>query len=195
MGGPEIAVAVGKLFGDVRRLRAKGVEIAFCGEIGLACDLIATLSGLVAFDLAETAAPIEQVIVLLEGAHGQKHDEGRRRHAHVHLIDDPGSSGFDRFVSVAEGPEGLNKIAFVARVQTNFKDAHKARIGKIDGLRTIAEIVAANSNNGALRDDEGLEFLLHARKFRTGCKDAPPIPRWRYPTARKNRKGRRKALR
>src|SRR5712691_284031 len=58
--GPEFGITVGKLLGDVRRFRAKSVEIAFRGEIGLASDLIGALCGLFAFDFAEAAAPIEQ---------------------------------------------------------------------------------------------------------------------------------------
>src|SRR5258708_28382817 len=40
-----------------------------------------------------TLFPYTTLFRSLEGAHGQKHDEGRRRHADVHLINDPGSIG------------------------------------------------------------------------------------------------------
>src|SRR5712672_918777 len=80
-GRPELGIAIGKLFGDMRRFRIQGVEIAFHGEISLARDLIATLGGAFAFSFTNATAPIEQVVVLPESTHGQENDESRRRHA------------------------------------------------------------------------------------------------------------------
>ena len=63
----------------------------------------------------------------------------------------------------------------MAKVQTNFQVAHKAGFRKIDGLRAIAEIVAAHGNDSAFPGDKALEFLLHAGKLRASRKNSPPF--------------------
>src|SRR5229473_189974 len=115
--------------------------------------------------LPEAFPPIEQVVVLLELAQGHENEKGRRGHAHVDLIDDPGSIGFDFLVGGAENSKGFDKIVFVAGIQAHLENAQEAGFGKVDGLRAVAEVFAAYGDNRTLGGDEGPEFLLRAAKL------------------------------
>ncbi|PYT41087.1 MAG: hypothetical protein DMG45_14835 [Acidobacteria bacterium] len=124
---------------------------------------------LFAGSMATLLFAIEGIVNFAEGIHGLEFQERWQEKPRMNLVDHPRSLDVVGFMSSGPGPERVGKFVFVARPELKNGNAHVASFSKVDLVKMIAEVIAAEGHDRARGGYEFLQFLLEVGDIGIGA--------------------------